>query len=88
AQRAFTIWGFSSLLGILLAYFTFGLFQIVGITFTGGLWGHAFDAILSGVIIGGGTKPLHDVIQYLGGSKSQCVSSSNQMSSWPLLRKS
>jgi hypothetical protein len=66
-----SLWGFSSFLGMILSYFTVGLFAIVGMTFSGGLWGHAFDAILSGVIIGGGTKPLHDLIEYLQAPKSK-----------------
>lgn len=70
AQRMFSLWGFSSFLGMILSYFTVGLFAIVGMTFSGGLWGHAVDAILSGVIIGGGTKPLHDLITYLQAPKS------------------
>jgi hypothetical protein len=70
-QRVISIWGFSSFLGMVLSCFTFGLFQIIGITFIGGLAGHALDAFLSGVIIGGGTKPLHDVIGYLQESKSK-----------------
>jgi len=70
-QRAISLWGFSSLLGILLSYFTMGLFQLVGTTFVWGLWGHAIDSIFSGVIIGGGTKPLHDVIEYLQDPKSK-----------------
>ncbi len=71
AQRMFSIWGFSSALGIVLSYLTVGLFAIVGITFRGDLMGHAIDAILSGVIIGGGTKPLHDLIEYLQAPKSK-----------------
>jgi hypothetical protein len=72
-ERMFSIWGFSSFLGMLLAYFTFGLFAIVGITINpiGAVTGHAFDAIISGVIIGGGTKPLHDVIEYLQDPKGK-----------------
>ena len=69
-QRAISLWGLSSLLGIVLSYFTMGLFQLVGTTLVWGLWGHAIDSIISGVIIGGGTKPLHDVIEYLQDPKS------------------
>jgi hypothetical protein len=71
SQRMISIWGFSSFLAIILSYFTFGLFKIIGITFPGDLFGHALDAILSGVIIGGGTKPLHDLIGYLQEAKGK-----------------
>jgi len=66
-QRAFSIWGFASLLGIVLCYFTVGLYATVGGTFTAPLlpYGYALDSIFSGIIVGGGTKPLHDVIEYL-----------------------
>lgn len=70
--RVISIWCLASSLGIILCYFTIGLFQMVGVAFAD--WalpfnatvsGHTLDAVLSGVIIGGGTKPLHDVIGYI-----------------------
>ncbi len=69
--RALSIWGFASLLGMLLCYFTIGLFQVVGVSFSdAAITGHTLDAILSGVIIGGGTKPLHDLIALLETKKT------------------
>jgi hypothetical protein len=70
-QRMFSIWGFASLLGIVLCYLTIGLYATVGGTFTGlPVNGYALDAILSGIIVGAGTKPLHDLIEYLNAPKS------------------
>jgi len=62
--RTISLWFFASALGVILSYLTVGLFQMVGVVFAGS-GGHAVDAWLSGVIIGGGTKPLHDLIGYL-----------------------
>jgi hypothetical protein len=67
AEKVVALWGLATLLGIILCFFTIGLFQIVGAPF-GDLTlviifpGHTIDAIISGVIVGGGTKPLHDLI--------------------------
>ncbi len=65
-KRTAMLWCFASALGIILCYFTLGLFQMVSVTFTWG--GHSLDALLSGVIIGSGTKPLHDLIGFIQGS--------------------
>ena len=65
-KRVYGIWGMASLLGMILAYFTVGLFTTVGGVFPD--WeisGHAWDAILSGVIVGAGTKPIHDLVEVL-----------------------
>jgi len=71
AKRVIAMWGLASFLGILLCYFTVGLFEIVGVSFqplavaSRTITGHTFDSILSGMIVGGGTKPLHDLIGYI-----------------------
>jgi hypothetical protein len=62
-KRTIQLWCVASILGIFMCYFTIGLFQMVGVTFATG--GHAMDSAFSGIVIGGGTKPLHDVIGYL-----------------------
>jgi hypothetical protein len=75
AKRTIAFWGLTSLMGMILSYFTSGLFEIVGATFQtiviagANITGHAIDSILSGMIIGGGTKPLHDLIGYLESAK-------------------
>jgi hypothetical protein len=62
--RVISMWGLASLMGMILSYFTVGLFEFVGTPFV--VWGgHTLDAILSGIVIGAGTKPLHDLIGYL-----------------------
>jgi len=61
--RTVAIWCFASTIGIVLCYLTIGLFQMVSVVFTEG--GHSVDAILSGVIVGSGTKPLHDLVGYI-----------------------
>jgi hypothetical protein len=76
AKRAIALWGFTSFLGILLCYFTVGLFEVVGVSFQNWavagrtLTGHTVDSILSGMIVGGGTKPLHDLIGYIEKEKN------------------
>ncbi len=70
-KRVVRIWGITSLLGMILVYFTVGVFETVGATFqpwdfAGRLLnGHMWDAILSGIIVGAGTKPVHDLIEVL-----------------------
>jgi len=70
-RRTFSIWGFASLLGMLLSYLTVGLFATIGATFVSQGFGMSFDAILSGIIVGGGTKPLHDIIEYMNNPKAK-----------------
>jgi hypothetical protein len=70
--RAVSLWCLASGIGIILCYLTIGLLQVVGVSFalsTNG--GHFWDAIISGVIIGGGTKPLHDLINLFDTSSSK-----------------
>jgi hypothetical protein len=75
AKRVTAMWGLTSFLGILLCYFTVGLFEVVGVYFqslaVAGriITGHTVDSILSGMIVGAGTKPLHDLIGYLQKAK-------------------
>jgi len=61
SARTIAIWCAASALGIILCYYTVGLFAVVGVTFaTNG--SHLIDALMSGVIVGAGTKPVHDLI--------------------------
>ncbi len=76
STRVYSFWGLTSLMGMMLVYITAGLFQTIGITFqnisVAGqiiLHGHAIDSIISGVVVGAGTKPLHDLIGTLEKSK-------------------
>jgi hypothetical protein len=65
-HRTMGLWLFASTLGIILCYATLGFFQMVQITFPGaGAYGHELDSVLSGVVVGSGTKPLHDLIGYI-----------------------
>ena len=59
-RRKNRLWTFSSCLGVIFTYFSVGLFGLVGIS----IW-RFLDSLFSGIIIGGGTKPLHDLITYL-----------------------
>jgi hypothetical protein len=66
SARFISLWCIASGLGIILCYFTVGLFQVVGISFAvSAAGGHFWDAILSGVVVGAGTKPLHDFINLI-----------------------
>ncbi len=69
--RIVSVWCLASAIGIILCYVTAGLMQFVGITFTfSTISGHLWDAIISGIIVGGGTKPLHDVINLFDNSSN------------------
>jgi len=68
SARVVSLWFLASGIGIFLCYITVGLFGIIGITFSGSLLqGHLIDSIISGIIIGAGTKPLHDFINIVDG---------------------
>ena len=70
--RVVALWCLASGIGIVLCYVTVGLLQVVGISFTlSTISGHFWDAIISGVIVGAGTKPLHDVINLFDTSSSK-----------------
>jgi hypothetical protein len=58
--RKARLWAFSSLLGAILCYVFIGLFELAGIPIA-----HIWDALFSGILIGGGTKSLHDLITYV-----------------------
>ena len=58
SSRQSRLWAAASGLGIVFSYFLIGLFALVGITCIP----HWIDVIVSGIIIGGGSKPLHDLI--------------------------
>jgi len=68
--RVVSLWCFASGVGIILCYFTVGLLQVLG-TIPSSNLSHLGDAILSGVIVGGGTKPLHDLINLFDNSSSK-----------------
>lgn len=72
AKRVYSFWGLNSLLGMILVYFTVGLFETLGANFSiNAAQGHFWDALFSGVVIGGGTKPLHDLIGYIQNQKEK-----------------
>jgi hypothetical protein len=58
--RVIRLWALSSFLGILFSYFFVGLLNISGISIP-----HIWDSLFSGIMLGGGTKPLHDLIGYI-----------------------
>jgi hypothetical protein len=61
SARTIALWCAASALGIVLCYYTVGLFEVVGVSFLSN-GSHLIDALLSGVIVGAGTKPVHDLI--------------------------
>lgn len=64
--RAVSLWCIASGFGIVACYLTVGLLQVLGITFIfSAIQGHLLDAIISGVVVGSGTKPLHDLINLI-----------------------
>lgn len=70
--RIVALWCFASGIGIVLCYVTVGLLQVVGVTAAGSSnLGHLGDAVFSGLIIGGGTKPLHDLINLFDNSSNK-----------------
>jgi len=71
SARVVSLWCLASGIGIVLCYVTVGLMQEVGVSFVlSTAVGHFWDAVISGVIVGGGTKPLHDLINLFDNSSS------------------
>jgi hypothetical protein len=69
--RIASMWCFASGVGIILCYVTLGLLQVIGYpSATTSYPTHLGDAILSGIIIGAGTKPLHDLINLFDNSSN------------------
>jgi uncharacterized membrane protein YkgB len=69
--RVISLWCFASGIGIVLCYFTVGLLQVISIpAASASNLGHLGDSILSGIVIGGGTKPLHDLINLFDNSSN------------------
>jgi hypothetical protein len=69
--RVISLWCFASGVGIVLCYFTVGLLQVISIpAASASNLGHLGDSILSGIVIGGGTKPLHDLINLFDNSSN------------------
>lgn len=60
-ERAIGLWALASFIGVVFTSQTAGLFEIIGVN----LVPHTLDSFFSGIIIGGGTKPLHDLITYI-----------------------
>ncbi len=60
-ERAIGLWALASFIGVVFTSQTAGLFEIIGVN----LLPHTWDSFFSGIIIGGGTKPLHDLISYI-----------------------
>lgn len=74
--RIVALWCFASAIGIVLCYVTIGLLQVVGVTAASSNLGHLGDAVFSGLIIGGGTKPLHDLINLFDNSSNKKTTTS------------
>jgi hypothetical protein len=69
--RIASMWCLASDVGVILCYLTVGLLQVTGILSTpSSNLGHLGDAILSGITIGAGTKPLHDLINLFDNSSN------------------
>ena len=61
------LWGVASVLGFLLAWLL-GLWFIKAAGIQIDPW---YDRILSGILLGSGTKPLHDLISYVQKASAQ-----------------
>jgi hypothetical protein len=69
--RIASMWCFTSGIGIILCYLTLGLLQVIGYpSATTSYPTHLGDAIMTGIIIGAGTKPLHDLINLFDNSSN------------------
>jgi len=69
--RIASMWCFASGVGIILCYLTLGLLQVIGYpAATTSYPTHVGDAVMSGIIIGAGTKPLHDLINLFDNSSN------------------
>jgi hypothetical protein len=59
-KRMTHLWALSSILGIAFTYVLIGLFELTGLPI-----GRFWDALFSGVLLGAGTKSLHDLMDYV-----------------------
>ena len=60
-MRAVALWVVASAIGVAFTSVTIGFFELIGLTWMP----HVADSFVSGIIIGGGSKPLHDFISYI-----------------------
>ncbi len=64
-RRALGLWWVASLLGTIFTSLTIGMVWMIGMK----SFPHEWDSFISGIIIGGGAKPLHDLISYIEAKK-------------------
>jgi len=60
-ERTLVLWAAATVLGMLLSGFA-GLYFVSAILATGSSISPALDVLVTGLVIGGGSKPLHDLI--------------------------
>ena len=80
-ERMLFLGGVTAMLGTIACFLTTGIFAIVGVTFT--FWGRFPDAVLSGLLMAGGTKSLHDVISYVSKSNGSGSSANGSKAARP-----
>lgn len=70
-ERVIRLWFLASFIGVVFTSYAVGLFEIIGLNLPHfeiiglKLLPHTLDSFFSGIIIGGGTKPLHDLMSYI-----------------------
>jgi hypothetical protein len=69
-DRAAAYWGIATIAGMLVSgFFHLYLLKLIGVTTT-----HGWDVVATGLIIGSGTKPLHDLISKITKSSTDSES--------------
>jgi hypothetical protein len=69
-ERALALWAVATILGILLSGFT-GLYFVNAILSKDSDFSRPLDVLITGLVIGGGSKPLHDLITNVQKTKEQ-----------------
>jgi hypothetical protein len=69
-ERALVLWAVATVLGMLLSGFA-GLYFVNAILAAGSSMSQPLDVLVTGLVIGGGSKPLHDLISNVQKTKEK-----------------
>jgi hypothetical protein len=69
-ERALVLWAAASILGMVVSGFT-GLYFVGAMLAEGSSFNRALDVLITGLVVGGGSKPLHDLITKVQKSKEK-----------------
>lgn len=69
-ERSLVLWAAASILGMVVSGFT-GLYFVGAMLAEGSSFNRALDVLITGLVVGGGSKPLHDLLTKVQKSKEQ-----------------